>query len=197
MGIAVNERRKKKLMVFISLSKLNHILSLLVFRNFPSHPLDGNVPFQPPKTQVFINFGGDQLRKNFIGYLVDALQRSKVNVFADNYLHIGDDLNELFKKIEYSGIAVVVFLSRYCESKWCLEELVKIKELVSQDKVKVIPVFYKVTTTNVKRLKEEFGDNFRDREWEFESDEPKIKRWKDAINYVSHGGNNLWYFFLF
>lgn len=51
---------------------------------------------------------------------------------------------------------------------------------------KVIPVFYKVTTTDVKRLKGEFGDYFRDREWEFESDEPKIKRWKEAINYVSH-----------
>ncbi|CAH2080048.1 unnamed protein product [Thlaspi arvense] len=51
---------------------------------------------------------------------------------------------------------------------------------------KVIPVFYQVTPTNVKRLKGEFGDNFRDREFEFESDEPKIKRWKEALAYVSH-----------
>ncbi|CAH2080046.1 unnamed protein product, partial [Thlaspi arvense] len=49
----------------------------------------------------------------------------------------------------------------------------------------VIPIFYKVSPTNVKRLKGEFGDNFRDREWEFESDEPKIKRWKEALAVVS------------
>ncbi|CAH2080050.1 unnamed protein product [Thlaspi arvense] len=134
---------------------------------------------------VFINFRGDQLRKNFIGYLVDALRRSEINVFIDDQEHIGEDLTNLFKRIEDSGIAIVVFSSRYTESKWCLEELVKIKERVEQGRLKVIPIFYKVSPTNVKRLKGEFGDNFRDREWEFESDEPKIKRWKEALAVVS------------
>lgn len=51
---------------------------------------------------------------------------------------------------------------------------------------KVLPIFYKVTPTNVKRLKGEFGDHFRDKEYMYKSDEPMIKQWKEAIVSVSH-----------
>ncbi|XP_010481627.1 PREDICTED: uncharacterized protein LOC104760403 isoform X2 [Camelina sativa] len=138
-----------------------------------------NVKVKPPNIQVFINFRGDQLRNNFVGYLVDALQRREINVFIDNQEKRGEDLITLFQRIEDSGIAIVVFSSRYTESKWCLEELVKIKERVHQGLLKVTP-------TNVKRLKGEFGDHFRDKEYMYESDEPMIKRWKEAILFVSH-----------
>ncbi|CAA0407691.1 unnamed protein product [Arabidopsis thaliana] len=153
-------------------------------RTFTDTRMDGKV--KPPKFQVFINFRGDQLRNNFVGYLVDALRRSEINVFIDNQEQRGEDLNTLFKRIEDSGIAIVVFSSRYTESKWCLEELVKIKERVHQGLLKVLPIFYKVTPTNVKRLKGEFGDHFRDKEYMYESDEPMIKRWKEAIVFISH-----------
>ncbi|KAL1218399.1 Disease resistance protein RPS4B [Cardamine amara subsp. amara] len=152
-------------------------------RTFTNSPMDGKV--KPPNIQVFINFRGDQLRNNFIGFLVDALRRSEINVFIDNQEQRGEDLNTLFKRIEDSGIAIVVFSSRYTESKWCLEELVKIKERVHQGLLKVLPIYYKVTPTNVKRLKGEFGDHFRDKEYMYGSDEPKIKRWKEAIVFVS------------
>ncbi|KAL1212262.1 Vesicle-associated protein 1-4 [Cardamine amara subsp. amara] len=146
--------------------------------------MDGKV--KPPNIQVFINFRGDQLRNNFIGYLVDALQRSEINVFIDNHEQRGEELNNLFKRIEDSGIAIVVFSSRYTESRWCLDELVKIKERVHQGLLKVLPVYYKVNPTNVKRLKGEFGDHFRDKEYMYGSEEPRIKRWKEAIVFVSH-----------
>lgn len=51
---------------------------------------------------------------------------------------------------------------------------------------KVLPIFYKVTPTNVKRLKGEFGDHFRDKEYMYKFDEPMIKQWKEAIVFVSH-----------
>jgi hypothetical protein len=156
----------------------------LLDRTFTDTRMDGKV--KPPKFQVFINFRGDQLRNNFVGYLVDALRRSEINVFIDNQEQRGEDLNTLFKRIEDSGIAIVVFSSRYTESKWCLEELVKIKERVHQGLLKVLPIFYKVTPTNVKRPKGEFGDHFRDKEYMYESDEPMIKRWKEAIVFISH-----------
>ncbi|EOA13795.1 hypothetical protein CARUB_v10026890mg [Capsella rubella] len=152
-------------------------------RTFTSSPMNGKV--KPPQIQVFINFRGE-LRNNFVGYLVNALQRSEINVFIDDQEQRGKDLNTLFKTIEDSGIAIVVFSSRYTESKWCLEELVNINERVNQSLLEVLPIFYKVTPTNVKRLKGEFGDHFRDKEYTYEYDEPMLKRWKKAIYDVSH-----------
>ncbi|KAL1222945.1 Disease resistance-like protein CSA1 [Cardamine amara subsp. amara] len=146
--------------------------------------MDGKV--KPPNIQVFINFRGEQLRTNFVGHLVDALRRSEINVFIDNQEQRGEDLTTLFKRIKDSGIAIAVFSSRYTQSKWCLEELVKIKERADKDLLKVLPVFYKVTPENVKKLKGEFGDHFRDKELMFGSDKPKIKQWRDAIFSVSH-----------
>lgn len=97
--------------------------------------MDGKV--KPPNIQVFINFRGDQLRNNFVGYLRHALRMSKINVFIDNEEQRGEDFNTLFKRIEESRIAIVVFSSRYTESKWCLDELVKIKERVDEGLLKV------------------------------------------------------------
>lgn len=68
---------------------------------------------------------------------MDALRRSEIDVFIDNKEQRGEDLNTLFKRIEDSGIAIVVFSSTYTESTWCLEELVKIKERVDQGLLKV------------------------------------------------------------
>ncbi|EFH39774.1 hypothetical protein ARALYDRAFT_916997 [Arabidopsis lyrata subsp. lyrata] len=136
-------------------------------RTFTNSRMDGK--FKPPNIQVFINFRGDQLRNNFVGYLRHALRISKINVFIDNEEQRGEDLNTLFKRIEESQIAIVVFSSRYTESKWCLDELVKIKERVDQG-----------------LLKGEFGDHFRDIEYMYKSDEPMIKQWKEAIVFVSH-----------
>ncbi|CAL9241828.1 unnamed protein product [Arabidopsis halleri] len=153
-------------------------------RTLTNSRMDGK--FKPPNIQVFINFRGDQLRNNFVGYLRHALRISKINVFIDNEEQRGEDLNTLFKRIEESRIAIVVFSSRYTESKWCLDELVKIKKRVDEGLLKVLPIFYKVTPTNVKRLKGEFGDHFRDIEYMYKSDEPMIKQWKEAIVFVSH-----------
>ncbi|CAH8366188.1 unnamed protein product [Eruca vesicaria subsp. sativa] len=139
-----------------------------------------------PQTQVFINFRGDQLRTNFICYLVEALRRSDINVFIDTQAPRGEDINNLFNKIEESGVAIVVFSSRYTESKWCLNELRKINERENQGMLKVLPVFYKVSPINVKRLKGEFGDHFRDQEYKYRYEEDKIKQWKEAMALVSN-----------
>lgn len=98
--------------------------------------MDRKVP-PPPQHQVFINFRGDELRKNFISHLVEALQRSEINFFTDKQEKKGEDLSNLFNRIEESKIALAVFSKRYTESRWCLDELVKIKERADLGKLKV------------------------------------------------------------
>ncbi|CAH8333543.1 unnamed protein product [Eruca vesicaria subsp. sativa] len=135
--------------------------------------------------QVFVNFRGDELRSGFISHLVEALQRHGINVFIDKHERIGVDLTNLFARIEESKIALVIFSRRYTESRWCLDELVKIKERTDQGLLKVIPIFFKVEPITVKKLRGAFGDQFRDREWEYRCDKPRTDRWKEALASVS------------
>ncbi|CAH2066215.1 unnamed protein product, partial [Thlaspi arvense] len=139
----------------------------------------------PPQHQVFINFRGDQLRNNFISHLVKALKGHGINVFIDTYEQKGKDIKNLFKRIEESRLALAVFSTRYTESTWCLEELVNIKNRVDLGTLEVLPIFYKVPTASVKQLVGEFGDHFRRRECEYRHEQPKIERWKKALECVT------------
>lgn len=108
-------------------------------------------PLLPPH-QVFLNFRGDDVRYGFISHLEKALKIACVNVYIDKDEMKGEDLNVLFRRIEESKIAVVVFSKRYMESKWCLNELVKIKECVDEKKLVAIPIFFKVDPVELKEL---------------------------------------------
>ncbi|CAH8358655.1 unnamed protein product [Eruca vesicaria subsp. sativa] len=143
-------------------------------------------PFPRKKHQVFVSFRGEELRCGFVSHLVEALQRHGINVFIDKLESIGQDLANLFTRIEESTIALVIFSRRYTESKWCLDELVKIKERADQGLLKVIPIFFKVKPITVKQLRGAFGDQFRDREWEYRCDTHRTESWKaEALASVS------------
>ncbi|KAG7532981.1 Toll/interleukin-1 receptor homology (TIR) domain [Arabidopsis thaliana x Arabidopsis arenosa] len=137
----------------------------------------------PPQHQVFINFRGKKLRNNFISRLVDALNDSGIKVVTDPGEDEGQDINNVFKRIEDSRIALVVFSSRYTKSRWCLDELAKIKERQDQGMLKVLPIFYKVMTSNVKQLKGDFGKHFWDQERKCKAS--RMKKWKKALEFVS------------
>lgn len=139
----------------------------------------------PPQHQVFINFRGDELRNNFISHLVDALRRNTINVFIDKEEKKGEDINNLFKRIEESKIAVAVFSRRYTESRWCLDELVKMKERADLGKLKIFPIFYNVTTYDVKLREGDFGIHFRRLKREYRSEQHRVGKWKEALACVS------------
>ncbi|RID57769.1 hypothetical protein BRARA_F01121 [Brassica rapa] len=144
-----------------------------------------------PQHQVFINFRGDELRNYFISHLVDALQRNEINVFTDKKEKKGEDISNLFKRIEESKIAVAVFSKRYTESRWCLDELVKMKERADLGKLKVFPIFYNVTTHEVKLLEGDFGTHFRRLEWDYRSEQRRVDKWKEALACVSATSGSL------
>ncbi|KAG2302244.1 hypothetical protein Bca52824_030895 [Brassica carinata] len=105
-----------------------------------------------PHNQVFLNFRGEELRNGFVSYLVTALKNAGINVFIDKHERRGEDLTVLFRRIEESKIVLVVFSRRYMESKWCLNELAKIKECVDEKKLVAIPIFFKVNPSELKSL---------------------------------------------
>ncbi|AEC05657.1 Toll-Interleukin-Resistance (TIR) domain family protein [Arabidopsis thaliana] len=133
-------------------------------------------------TQVFLNYRGEQLRRSFVSHLIDAFERNEINFFVDKYEQRGKDLKNLFLRIQESKIALAIFSTRYTESSWCLDELVKIKKLADKKKLHVIPIFYKVKVEDVRKQTGEFGDNF----WTLAkvSSGDQIKKWKEALECI-------------
>ncbi|XP_010494541.1 PREDICTED: vesicle-associated protein 1-4-like [Camelina sativa] len=144
-----------------------------------------NVGPIPPQYQVFINFRGEKLRDRFLGFLVDALLEENVNVFIDDHELRGKDLDHLFNRIEESRVALTIFSKNFTESRWCLDELAKIKECVEEGSLTVIPIFFKMKTDDVKKLKGKFGDNFRDLKSTHRGEPETFRRWKEAMFCVS------------
>ncbi|CAL9241831.1 unnamed protein product [Arabidopsis halleri] len=133
------------------------------------------VPFH----QVFVNFRGADLRQNFISHLEPALITAGINVFVDKNEKRGEDLTTLFRRIEESKIALVVFSITYMESEWCLNELVKIKERVDEGKLLAIPIFFKVKPAELKELLDDACNMSHG------NVEPHIlKKWKVALECI-------------
>lgn len=95
------------------------------------------------------------MRYNFISFLEKELKTAGIDAFIDNKETRGKDITVLFRRIEESKIALVVFSRRYMESEWCLNELAKIKERVDEEKLVAIPIFYKVKPAELKGLLDE------------------------------------------
>ncbi|EOA12670.1 hypothetical protein CARUB_v10027808mg, partial [Capsella rubella] len=134
----------------------------------------------PRGPQVFINFRGIELRRNFISFLHAALVNASINVFIDEDELLGSDLVNLLKRIEESEIALVIFSKDYTSSNWCLDELAKIKERKDQGRLIVIPIFYKL------ELNGKFGDRFRDMNRNHKHEPEKTQKWKDALKSIPH-----------
>lgn len=138
--------------------------------------------------QVFVNFCKGELGDNFVTHLVWALRDSGINVFTDSYKLRGrEEQQEVFTSIEKSNIALVIFSKRYSESYWCLNELVKIEKLAKEGKLVVIPVFYNVKTSEVRRLEGEFGRNFTNTKEKFAMEPMMVQSWEESLKSSTTG----------
>jgi hypothetical protein len=108
---------------------------------------------------VFINFRGEDTRKNFVSHLNAALSNAGINTFLDDEkLRRGMELGpELLGAIEGSRISIVVFSKTYTSSRWCLKELVQIMECRINHGQIVVPIFYNVDPSDLRHQKDGFG----------------------------------------
>jgi len=136
----------------------------------------------PPQHQVFVNFRGEELRNSFVSHLRSALVRHGVNIFIDTNEEKGKPLHVFFQRIEESRIALAIFSVRYTESKWCLNELVKMKECMDKGKLLIIPIFYKVKAYEVRYQKGRFGCVFKNLR---NVDVHKKNQWSEALSSVA------------
>lgn len=135
------------------------------------------------KYDGFLSFRGEDTRRTFVSHLYDALHRKGIHVFKDDErLETGKSISdELLKAIEESRCAIVIFSKRYASSIWCLEELAHIIKCRNELDHNVIPIFYDVSPSDVRRQNPPFDESFSQYEEEFKDDMEKIQRWKDAF----------------
>ncbi|KAJ8759314.1 hypothetical protein K2173_006834 [Erythroxylum novogranatense] len=133
------------------------------------------------KHHVFVSFRGEDTRHNFVCHLYDALSRKGLNTFVDNQLRRGEEINTaLLQAIHHSKVSIIIFSENYASSSWCLDELLKIIECHETRNQIVIPVFYRVNPSDVRKQNGSFEESFA-RHSENPRYSNKIQKWKDAL----------------
>ncbi|XP_050134494.1 disease resistance protein RPV1-like isoform X1 [Malus sylvestris] len=102
---------------------------------------------------LFLSFRGEDTRNGFTGHLHAAFKDRGYQAYMDeDDLKRGEEIKEeLFREIEGSRISIIVFSKRYADSSWCLDELVKIMECRSKLGRHVLPIFYHVDPSHVRK----------------------------------------------
>jgi len=127
---------------------------------------------------LFLSFRGEDTRYGFTGNLKKALDDKGVRTYIDDEeLQKGDEITpSLTKAIEES--------KNYASSSFCLQELSKILDAM-KDKVGcfVLPVFYKVDSCDVRKLKRSYGDAMGKHD---EASSSSHNKWKDSLYQVAN-----------
>ncbi|PRQ54507.1 putative TIR domain, P-loop containing nucleoside triphosphate hydrolase [Rosa chinensis] len=132
------------------------------------------------KYDVFLSFRGEDTRNTFTSHLYEALRRSKIQTYIDYDSERGDEIEPaLLKAISESKLSVIIFSKNYASSGWCLEELVHI--LKCRDKQFVIPIFYGVDPSAVRKQFGSYADAFVEHEKRFKDSMDKVLRWRKAL----------------
>ncbi|CAL5401827.1 unnamed protein product [Camellia sinensis] len=143
---------------------------------------------------VFLSFRGEDTRKTFTDHLYTALVHAGFRTFRDDDgIERGENIKlELNKAIQESKISIVVFSKDYASSSWCLDELVMILKRRTVGHV-VLPVFYHVDPSHVRKQKGSFKEAFTRHEERFHAEaSERMEEWKAALKEAADlAGMNL------
>jgi hypothetical protein len=140
------------------------------------------------KYDVFLSFRGEDTRNNFTDHLYKALNDKGIVTFRDEEkLERGKSISpELFKAIEESRFAIVILSRTYASSTWCLDELVKIIECMKVMKTTVLPIFYDVDPSNVRKQTGTFAQSFAEHKERFKDNIEKVQTWRATLEEVAN-----------
>ncbi|KAG2279840.1 hypothetical protein Bca52824_051060 [Brassica carinata] len=110
---------------------------------------------------VFLSFRGVDVRKGFLSHVRKGLESKGIIVFVADNMKRGESVGPLLVgAIRQSRVAIVLLSSNYASSSWCLDELVEIMKCREEYKQPVLPIFYKVDPSDVRKQKGDFGKVF-------------------------------------
>ncbi|KAH1127749.1 hypothetical protein GLYMA_06G263700v4 [Glycine max] len=142
------------------------------------------------KYDTFLSFSGAETR-NLVASLYKALLREGVHAFTDDQsLNIGEQIQPaLFNAIEGSRVFYVVISKGYASSIWCLQELARICYCVETSARRVLPIFYDVDPSEVRKQIGCFGKAFAKHEERLRGDKEtmeEVQRWREALTRVAN-----------
>ncbi|XP_059669027.1 disease resistance protein Roq1-like [Cornus florida] len=132
---------------------------------------------------VLLSFRGEDTCKKFVDHLYMALQQKGIHTFKDDEkLQRGKSIaSELLKAIKESKFAIIIFSKNYASSSWCLDELVEIIKYRNKVGQKILPIFYNVDLSQVRKQNESFAEAFAKHEENFGDDMEKVQKWTAAL----------------
>ena len=139
------------------------------------------------KYDVFLSFRGEDTRHNFTSHVYTALDRRKIKTYIDEKsLERGDEISpSLLEAIQKSKVSVIIFSKNYASSSWCLSELVHILKCQQEYKQIVVPIFYNVDPSDIRKQQGSYGDAFRKHEERFKDRMDMVAKWRDALKAAS------------
>ncbi|KAI3827468.1 hypothetical protein L1987_01544 [Smallanthus sonchifolius] len=133
---------------------------------------------------VFLSFRGEDTRHSFTDHLYDALVRAGIRAFRDNEeIDRGQELKlEIASAIKASEASIVVLSENFATSTWCLEELCLILQQRREHSHFVLPVFYKVDPSDVRKQNNTFSIQVKaSSRWT----DDNVNRWKAALKQIA------------
>ncbi|KAL4625614.1 hypothetical protein ACB092_05G038400 [Castanea dentata] len=140
------------------------------------------------KYDVFLSFRGEDTRTSFTDHLYVALKQRGVVTFRDEEnLEIGKSISpELLKAIKESRFAIVILSRNFASSTWCLDELTTIIGCLKEKTTTILPIFYDVDPSDVRKQTGTFAQAFSKHEERFKDDIEKVQTWKAALEEVAN-----------
>ncbi|CAN6544913.1 unnamed protein product [Malus baccata var. baccata] len=139
-------------------------------------------PPRREKYDVFISFRGEDTRLGITSHLHAALLQKKIETYIDYKLQSGEEIGPALRQaIEKSTISVIIFSQHYASSTWCLDELVHILECKETYGQMVIPVFYHINPSDVRKQHGSYEAAFAELEKRFDNSIDKVHKWRDAL----------------
>ncbi|KAL7618555.1 hypothetical protein Lser_V15G03739 [Lactuca serriola] len=134
---------------------------------------------------VFLSFRGVDTRNSFTNHLYNALMHANITTFLDDEeIETGEDLKpELESAIKSSKASIIVLSKNYATSTWCLDELVLILEQRMQSNHVVIPIFYHVEPTDVRKQQSSIDRRWNQRQMKIKNVNG-LKRWTDGVMHL-------------
>ncbi|XP_070661360.1 disease resistance protein RPV1-like isoform X3 [Malus domestica] len=194
----VHSATQKQPLPFVFGRELNYCSAIMVDTTMTAHGASSSSSSSKLwKYDVFLSFRGEDTRKGFTAHLHAALKEKDYEAFIDNdNLKRGEEIKEeLFRAIEESRISIIVFSKSYADSSWCLDELVKIMECRSQLGRHVLPIFYHVEASDIRKQEgslapifEKYEEDIREEKDDIkrEHKKKKVKQWREALTQAAN-----------
>ncbi|KAI9127361.1 hypothetical protein K1719_001920 [Acacia pycnantha] len=147
-------------------------------------PPSSHIVVSPPATKydVFLSFRGEDTRRTLASHLYKGLSDAGIHTFMDQELIKGEQISQvLLRTIEESEMSMIIFSENYASSTWCLDELVHILECKEKLGRVVIPIFYNIDPSDIRKQKKSFGKAFDELRRRFEDNPEKSQKWINAL----------------